>query len=108
MYHYIPYGQEHAGGVLFRAPLEIREELLAVRELLKTVETRMDDAEERKEELILSLEASPNDRELILSLEALLDEGEELKAQFEALLERTDALREELSDAVFLLTGSHA
>ncbi len=106
MYHYMPYAQDHAGGVLFRAPLEIREELLSARELLKTVEGRMAEAEERKEELLLVLASCPEDGECILALEALLDEGEELKGQLEELWERTDVLSEELSEAVFLLHGS--
>ena len=108
MYHYMPYTSDHAGGVLFRAPREIREELLLIREELKTAESRMEEAEARKEELVLSLSATPEDSELLTSLTGIIEDCEELKGRLEELWEHIDTLSDELSDALFLLHGTPA
>ena len=108
MYHYMPYTENDAGGVLFRAPRVIREELLSIREELKTAEGRMEEAEARKEELLLTLSASPSDTESLTALGEIVEDSEELKGRLEELWERIDTLSEELSDALFLLYGTPA
>ncbi len=106
MYHYMPYTQEHAPGVLFRAPRAIREELLLAREQLKAAEGRLSEAETRKEELLLSLSGEHTDAEGLLALRGIVEDAEELKAHLEELWEKVDTLAEELSDALFLLHGT--
>ena len=104
MYHYIPYTAT-GGGLLWRDPADVREELSAIRTLLGESERRLSEAESLKEELIETLAHSTVTPENLISLDAVVNDCEERKAMLEELWERTDALREELSDALFLLRG---
>lgn len=106
MYHYIPYTAE-GGGLLWRDPADVREELTAIRSLLAESERRLSEAESKKEELIAAIThtATP---EHLSALDAIVNDCEERKATLEELWARTDSLREELSDALFLLRGVSA
>lgn len=104
MYHYIPCSRDNGGGVLFRDPSDIREELADIRRLLQTTEKRMQSAESTKEELLLLL-GSTAEREQLASLSGVVEDCEELKHRYEELWAMTDALSEELSDTLYLLGG---
>ena len=92
-----------------RTPGEIRDELTLVRELLRNTEETMQRSEAERERLLLSLsDEGYEDREEIRKLELLCDECLTIKATLEELWDRTDALAEELEDALFWLRGGAA
>ena len=104
MYHYIPYTAT-GGGLLFRDPAEIRDELAEIRTLLKRTEERMAEAESVKEEILLSLAGNEKDTEELRALDTVVEDCTALKKTLEELWERTDGLAEELSDSLFLVRG---
>ena len=106
MYHYIPCTAGHRGGILYRDPADIREEMRSIRCLLQKTEERMHEAEEVKEEWLALSERDESSPEALLVLDAVVADCEEVKRTFEELWARTDGLSEELADTLTLLRGA--
>ena len=103
MYHYIHYSDDAArGGRLWRDAAVIREELGELQAELSRAECHMKEREERKDELLLLLtaDASP---EMADALADVVAECEEERDAMRALLERAEALSDELSEALWWL-----
>ena len=109
MYHYIPYYAEHGGGILYRDPADIREEIGAIRTLLTSTAKRMQEAEEMKEELLLTMDGvHPLPHDSLMALAEVVEDCGSLKREFEELWERADGLASELGESLSLLQGGIA
>lgn len=106
MYHYIPCSAGHSGGLLYRDPADIKEELLTIRTLLLNAEERMREAEEIKEIWLATADRADAPSETLAILDAAVAECEEVRHTFLLLSERTDGLREELSETLIYLRGA--
>jgi predicted nucleic acid-binding Zn-ribbon protein len=103
MYHYIHHSADAMhGGTLHCDVAIIREELLELRRELSEAEAHLKECEERKEELVLLLTAD-TDTELIAELADIVAECEEEKESVAAILDRVEALSEELSESLWWL-----
>ena len=108
MYHYIHHSADAMRGGTLRCDVTIiREELLELRRELSEAEAHLKECEERKEELILLLTAD-TDAELIAELADIVAECEEEKEGIAAILDRVEALSEELSESLWWLRRTTA
>ena len=103
MYHYIHRTEDPMRGGALRCDVSIlREELRDLRRELCEAEAHLKECEERKEELVLLLTAD-TDTELISELADIVAECEEEKEGVAAILDRVEALSEELSESLWWL-----
>lgn len=109
MYHYISVTADHHGGILYRDPDDIREEITAIRGLLNTTANRMREAERLKEELLLALSRSALPGAVCAAaLDSIVEDCSEMKRSFEELWEQADCLADELSETLAFFGGGIA
>ncbi len=110
MYHYLCGSREYPlREVPDREPSEIREEMDMIRALLRSTQASLQEAEARRENLLLAMEDEGyEDRERLRELEETLANCESTKETLEALWDRADALSEELEDVLYFLRGGVA
>ena len=108
MYHYIHHSADAMHGGTLRCDVTIiRDELKELRRELSEAEAHLKECEERKEELVLLLTAD-TDAELIAELADIVAECEEQKESIAAILDRVEALSEELSESLWWLRRTTA
>ena len=108
MYHYTHYTEDPLRGGTLRCDVSIiREELLELRRELGEAEAHLKECEERKEELVLLLTAD-TDVELISELAEIVADCEAEKEGVAAILDRVEALSEELSESLWWLRRTTA
>lgn len=108
MYHYTHYTEDAArGGALWRDTAVIREELTELRRELAEAQTHLKECEERKEELVLLLTADTTP-ELCEALAEIVGECEEERDSVRAILERVEALADELRETLWWLRRTSA
>lgn len=108
MYHYIHCSKDAArGGRLFGDTTAIREELMQVRSELAEAEGHLRECEERKDELMLLLTADVTP-EIVEALAEIIEECEERKDAIRAILERVEALADELNETLWWLRRTSA
>ena len=108
MYHYTHYTEDAVGcGTLWRDTAVIREELAELRGELAKAQTHLKECEERKEEIVLLLTADATPA-LCEALEEIVGECEEEKDGVRAILERVEALADELRETLWWLRRTSA
>ena len=108
MYHYTHYTEDAMRGGTLRCDVAIiRDELCELRRELSEAETHLKECEERKEELVLLLTADTTP-ELTAELADIVADCEEQKEGVSAILERVEALSEELSETLWWLRRTTA
>lgn len=108
MYHYTHFSEDAARcGTLRRDVSVIREELAAVKQELSEAQAHMKECEERKEELMLLMTRDVNP-EIVEALAEIIGECEEERDGIRAILERVEALSDELSETLWWLRRTSA